>query len=737
VIAFKCKICAGSMTVDRITGIGICDYCGTKQVLPQFSDDSSKRLFDSGNNYLQHSEYDKAENVFNQLLSINPQDAEIYWSLVLCKYGVSFVKDPQTGKYVPTCNRTHYESILKDGNYLNAIKYSNEEKSSFYKEQAEVINKIQKGIIEISRKEKPFDIFISYKETDSNGKRTEDSIIAQDLYEKLTQLGYKVFFSRITLEDKVGTEYEPYIYAALYSSNIMLTISSSKENIEAPWVKNEWSRYLSLRQKDPNKTLLPLYFNMNSSELPEEFDILSAQDMRKNDFEQELIRGIKKMIPLPVIMAEKREKRRKRIGIVLAIAMPILMSIGYFIYPEIISYFENKKIHEQNNEIYNQGMDCYNAGEYMQAVEIFSGISGYENADEMKIESENMVAYTNAMQLYYDGDYSGATWAFKELGDYKDSGELQEQAELAWRKKLATVVVDNKRFDNGEYFISPNGDVKCFSDATGNANNNLETDNHGKIISIASNNALYALCEDGYVINSKRNNGLSEDWANIVQITDRFNSTNVALTSDGTVIYGDVSGKDSYNLNKNDEWLSDVENWEDIVSLSFDIEEYVHAGETYASLLGIKKDGTVCAVFWCDGSEKTFEEEEKFVINLVGIKYISVSVSIEGITIAAIDNNDLIHAFINGETYVFENKDARIVQAFDMWESDGETEDIFFVDNKYKCRDVVSDNVLISDVVLLDSKYIITKTGNVYSDYSKNTPVKRNVQTQVYDVWME
>ena len=97
---FKCKICGGQVQVDRATGVCVCEYCGTKQAIPLFTDDSSKRLYESGNNYLQHCEYDKAENVFNQLLSISPQESEIYWDLVMCKYGVTFVRDPRTGKYL-------------------------------------------------------------------------------------------------------------------------------------------------------------------------------------------------------------------------------------------------------------------------------------------------------------------------------------------------------------------------------------------------------------------------------------------------------------------------------------------------------------------------------------------------------------------------------------------------------------------------------------------------------------
>ena len=77
---------------------------------------------------------------------------------------------------------------------------------------------IQKGILAISQKEDPFDVFICYKETDAHGRRTQDSVLANDLYHQLTQEGFKVFFSRITLEDKLGTAYEPYIFAALNSA---------------------------------------------------------------------------------------------------------------------------------------------------------------------------------------------------------------------------------------------------------------------------------------------------------------------------------------------------------------------------------------------------------------------------------------------------------------------------------------------------------------------------------------
>jgi len=69
------------------------------------------------------------------------------------------------------------------------------------------------------------------------GRRTPDSVLANDLYHELTQEGYKVFFSRITLEDKLGYEYEPYIFAALNSAKVMVVLGTRSEYFESAWVK--------------------------------------------------------------------------------------------------------------------------------------------------------------------------------------------------------------------------------------------------------------------------------------------------------------------------------------------------------------------------------------------------------------------------------------------------------------------------------------------------------------------
>ena len=155
------------------------------------------------------------------------------------------MKDPATGAYIPTCHRASFDSFLEDVDYKAALDHADAVAREQYRREGEQIAQIQRGILSISQREQPYDVFLCYKETGENGQRTVDSTLAQDIYYQLTEKGYRVFFARITLEDKAGLEYEPYIFAALHSARVMVVVGTRPEHFSAVWVKNEWSRFLS------------------------------------------------------------------------------------------------------------------------------------------------------------------------------------------------------------------------------------------------------------------------------------------------------------------------------------------------------------------------------------------------------------------------------------------------------------------------------------------------------------
>lgn len=292
----KCKMC-GAVLPESKDSVVECEYCGTRQTLPRMAGEKCKELFERANSYRQQKDFDSAVSVYNDIVGEFPNEPEAYWGLCLCKYGIEYVVDPKSGRRIPTCHRTQFKSIFDSNDYKLAIEKADAEARVVYENEAKAIDSIQKGILEISSKEEPFDVFICYKETDDMGRRTQDSVIAQKIYDELTRDGLRVFFARITLEDKLGEKYEPYIFAALNSSKVMLVVGTKPEHFNAVWVKNEWSRYLELAANDSKKKIYPCYYEMSPYALPHEFRGLQSQDCDKLGFEQDLLRGIRKLIP--------------------------------------------------------------------------------------------------------------------------------------------------------------------------------------------------------------------------------------------------------------------------------------------------------------------------------------------------------------------------------------------------------------------------------------------------------
>ena len=292
----RCKICGGDLNIADGTTVAVCEYCGTRQTLPKINDEQRAAAFNRGDHFRRISEFDKALSVYERIIAEDDTDAEAHWCAALSRYGIEYVKDPASGKYIPTCHRASFTNFLEDVDYQAAVANADPVAREQYEHDGRVIAEVQRNIIETVNKEAPFDVFICYKESDDRGQRTLDSTLAQDIYYRLTDQGYRVFFSRITLEDKAGQQYEPYIFAALHSAKVMIVIGTRPEYMNAVWVKNEWSRYLALMKNDRIRLLIPCYRDMDPYDMPEQLSVLQSYDMTRIGFIQDLIRGISKVL---------------------------------------------------------------------------------------------------------------------------------------------------------------------------------------------------------------------------------------------------------------------------------------------------------------------------------------------------------------------------------------------------------------------------------------------------------
>ncbi len=75
-----------------------------------------------------------------------PDEAEGYWGLILCKYGIEYVDDPTTGKKMPTCHRFSYDCVMDDPDYDMVMKYADSESREIYLSEAKTIPILKKMV---------------------------------------------------------------------------------------------------------------------------------------------------------------------------------------------------------------------------------------------------------------------------------------------------------------------------------------------------------------------------------------------------------------------------------------------------------------------------------------------------------------------------------------------------------------------------------------------------------------
>ena len=271
---YKCRKCGADLTPQADGVTAVCEYCDSVLRLPKVDSE----LFNRAIELRRQRKFDQAAALFRQCVSQNPQDPESHWNLLLCRFGVEYVEE-KDGTRIPTCNGITYDPITEDEDYLDAIRFADELSARMYAEEAARITAIQQEIIRLASQGESYDVFISYKESDEQGARTEDSVLAQEVYDALTKKGYKVFLSRITLKGQAGLKYEPIIFSALNSAPVMLLVGTSTERMESVWVSNEWKRFLHLMEEDKEKKLEVIYKGMKRIDLPARLRFMPQRDI--------------------------------------------------------------------------------------------------------------------------------------------------------------------------------------------------------------------------------------------------------------------------------------------------------------------------------------------------------------------------------------------------------------------------------------------------------------------------
>ena len=65
----KCKMCGGDLEVTEDMKIVECDYCGTKQTVPNADNEKKVNLFNRANRLRMASEFDKAAGIYENIVA--------------------------------------------------------------------------------------------------------------------------------------------------------------------------------------------------------------------------------------------------------------------------------------------------------------------------------------------------------------------------------------------------------------------------------------------------------------------------------------------------------------------------------------------------------------------------------------------------------------------------------------------------------------------------------------------
>ncbi|MGN1203360.1 MAG: hypothetical protein ACI4RF_08680 [Eubacterium sp.] len=214
------------------------------------------------------------------------------------------------------------------------------------------------------------DVFICYIENDMQGKRTRDSVIAQDVYNKLQNANINTFYQRISAANLIGAELEAAYIKAIKKARVVLVIGTDSDNFDTLLDENE--EYLS------SKTIVPVYSMMNAYDLPARLSNLQAVNYDNIGAIAVLTKNILKILGREnelntvKLISESRKKRNKIIiATTLGIFLILLTTVFYIVLctPYILKtnkYSYAEKLTEQGN--------------YTKAAEIFATLGKYKNA---------------------------------------------------------------------------------------------------------------------------------------------------------------------------------------------------------------------------------------------------------------------------------------------------------------------------------------------------------------------
>lgn len=279
--AFICRFCGTPLELSGST-VCECPGCNRLQSVPLIDSAEKRGLLTRAEQLRKEQRYDKAIQLYEKMISLSPTDADLYWALALCRYGVLFFADGGL-----TLLRTQAHSFLSDSDYQQAVKFAGDKQRGFMESIAALIAEKQREISGLA-------VGIEYDVLLCCGSSPEAAKRSTELYNRLASEKFNVFCTDITLADRARSECEPYIYAAVNSARVLLIAVTGTDIFNDVTVMNICGRFLSEDLR--GRAVIPILYGVLPGDLPPELSRFQAVNAANLGFEQDIIASIAALI---------------------------------------------------------------------------------------------------------------------------------------------------------------------------------------------------------------------------------------------------------------------------------------------------------------------------------------------------------------------------------------------------------------------------------------------------------
>lgn len=241
------------------------------------------------------------------------------------------------------------------------------------------------------------DVYICYEENDANGRRTKDSIIAQEVYNKLESKKINAFCERISASGLIGDDLEVARATAIDKAKVVIALATSVDNFSI--LEEKFSALLV------NKKVIPFCVDVSPDKIPKTFSSIQALTYASIGWDKDLINGLNNLLgrdnelDIGNLFGENRKKLTIIISIVSAAILIGLSVVGVILFGDDgknndieITQTETQVLTDK--EIYVNATELLNQGSYIEALNLFLQIPDYQNSsNSIKLIYEKFEGY--------------------------------------------------------------------------------------------------------------------------------------------------------------------------------------------------------------------------------------------------------------------------------------------------------------------------------------------------------